>query len=123
MSNIIVNQLKQEIDQFKRANEDMKFKKEKINETLESGIMELEQARNKVNNLEAEKDNIRQELEILKGEYENIINDYNLLLKEYEKLKAEYTTCYEGAKKMEQEKKSENEKLISQITLKDKQNN
>jgi len=112
LSNILINEMKLEIEQYKKANEEMKYKKEKINQTLESGILELEQARNKVINLEEEKEVLSQELEGLKLEYENVINDYNLLLKEYEKVKGEYNSCYDDSNKLIEEKSREVENLI-----------
>ena len=120
LSNIIINELKQEIQQYIKANDEMKNRKEKINQTLESGIMELEQARKRVIKLEEEKYCLNKEVDNLKQELGCAINDYNLLLREFENLRTQYSNRLESTNKTNEEKSAIINNLESQIESIDK---
>ena len=105
-----INELKSEIDFLTQTNTETQTKKDKIRETLETGIRELEHAKDRVKKLEEDKEYLIEDFENLKSEYEKAINDYNLLLTEYDKLKNDNQELAI--------KKEENEKfLINQTSL------
>jgi chromosome segregation ATPase len=66
----------------------MTSKKEKIKESLENGIKELEEAKERVKAVEDEKDYINEQHEVLNNEHQKLINEYDDLVernKAYEK--------------------------------------
>ena len=98
----------------------MQIKKEKIIETVEAGINELEEAKGKVSNLEREKEYLNQDVETLKIEYEKTINDYNNLVSEFEKLKEENIRKSEKYSHLEKDLENQN---ILQKKISDHRNN
>jgi chromosome segregation ATPase len=78
MAQVLIGELKGEIEYLKKTNEDMTIKKEKIKENLESGIRELENAKSRVTNLETEKEDIIQNFDDLKKDHSKLLEElYN----------------------------------------------
>ncbi len=97
LSQILITELKQEIEFLHKTNEDLNFKKEKIKENLENGIFELEDSKERLRNLEAEKEGINQYNNNLLNNFEKLQEDLqssNELLGKYEK------ELHENAKKI-----------------------
>jgi chromosome segregation ATPase len=97
LSQILITELKQEIEFLHKTNEDLNFKKEKIKENLENGIFELEDSKERLRNLEAEKEEINQYNNNLLQNFEKLQEDLhssNELLSKYEK------ELHENAKKI-----------------------
>ena len=115
-----INELKSEIDFLTQTNTETQTKKDKIRETLETGIRELEHAKDRVKKLEEDKEYLIEDFENLKSEYEKAINDYNLLLTEYDKLKNDNQEL--AIKKEENEKFLINQTSLEKNLLKDKTN-
>ena len=120
MSNILINELRTEIDYLKKINDDMQIKKERIIETLEAGIKELEEAKERVKTLEQEKDYLNEDVETLKIEYDKTINDYNNLVTEYERIKEENSKFLVQINNME--KDLENQNLLQKRLIDHKNN-
>lgn len=78
MAQVLIGELKGEIEYLKKNCEDMTIKKEKIKENLESGIRELENAKGQVTCLENEKEDIIQNFDELKNDHSKILEElYN----------------------------------------------
>jgi hypothetical protein len=124
MAQVLITELRQEVEFLKKANEDMNIKKDRIKETLDTGIKELDQAKDKVRSLESEKDFISGTLSEMKlsnqkmreeneehrlgirkyerelNEAEQKIKDYQIQLENYNKLQIKLQEYKENFEKM-----------------------
>ena len=73
MNDVAISEMKSEIEFLREANNQMLQKKEKIKEGLEKGIKELEEAKEKVGALEAEREYLSDDLNEMKESYENLL--------------------------------------------------
>ena len=73
MNDVAISEMKSEIEFLREANNQMLQKKEKIKEGLEKGIKELEEAKEKVSALEAEREYLSDDLNEMKESYENLL--------------------------------------------------
>lgn len=105
-SEVIINELRQEMDFLKETNDEMNSKKEKIKESLENGIRELEEAKERVRSLELEKEYLADEL--------NELKDYS------DKILKEYETCLERNTLLEKEIEDFRQQISDQTILENK---
>lgn len=113
-SDVLVNELRQELEYTKETNNDMNLKKERIKESLENGIRELEEAKEKVKSLELEKDYLNDELIEVRDYNDKILKDYESSLEknnEMEKYLEEYEKENEELKHKVEENKILEKKL------------
>lgn len=75
-SQYTIDDLNRQIEILQGTNNEMNMKKEKIKESLENGIRELEEAKEKVQTLELEKDYLADELNELREYNDRILKDY-----------------------------------------------
>ena len=76
-----IDAVEKESDYLKKLNNDMNIKKEKIRESLDIGIRELEEAKEKVKNLEQEKDELNEALFELKQYSDKLERNNDSLMK------------------------------------------
>jgi chromosome segregation ATPase len=100
----LIKDLKDEIFSLRETNQEMNKKKEKIKESLENGIKELEEAKERLQALELEKDYLADELSELKEYNDKILKDYELTLErssQQEKEIEEYRLQFEDQQVLE----------------------
>jgi len=107
LAQVLITELKQEIEFLSKANQDMNIKKERIKENLERGLFELEDAKENQCRLEAEK--------------EDLVTIYNNLLQNHEKLREELSNSNALLGKYEKEL-HENAKKISDLQTENENN-
>jgi len=76
-----IDAVEKESEYLKKLNNDMNIKKEKIRESLDIGIRELEEAKEKVKNLEQEKDELNEALFELKQYSDKLERNNDSLMK------------------------------------------
>ena len=79
----IIDELSKENHNLKQINLEMNEKKEKILQSLENGINELEEAKEKLKSLEIDKFSLNKELNEIKEYNNKILIDYNIILEKY----------------------------------------
>ena len=89
MTQVINQELRNEIEFLKKSNEDMKVKKEKIRDSLNGGIQELEFARERLNELESEKNEMMDQYSLIKGANEKLLKENDWILIKNKKLENE----------------------------------
>jgi hypothetical protein len=72
LNQALINELKREIDFLTKNNSNMASTKEKIIKNLETGIIELDQAKNRLKSIENENAYLKKEIEILKKKINNL---------------------------------------------------
>ncbi len=77
MMQMMNQELKNEVEFLNKTSEDMKIKKEKIRDSLNGGIKELEMARERIGELEYEKNELIEENNSIKTEYEKMMKEYD----------------------------------------------
>jgi len=88
MAQVLISELKQEVDFMKRTNDEMYVKREKIKESLETGLKELDEAKLQVNILEQEKNHLSEnfsEEKLFNQKLKNEIQDILITNKKIEK--------------------------------------
>lgn len=78
-----ISGLKTDFELTKQMNSELNNKKEKIIESLEKGINELEQAKQRVKDLEKEKYSLLDELKEIREFHEKILSDYKAISEKY----------------------------------------
>jgi hypothetical protein len=103
----LIKKFQDENEEIKNINKDLTENKIEIIKSLDMGINELEEAKNKIRYLEEEKFNLENEINEIKEFKGKIINDYDNLLqknKNFEKIAIDYENL-----------KKENEEKIKEI--------
>jgi chromosome segregation ATPase len=77
MSQVLITELKQEIEYLKKVNEDLNIKKERLKESLDQQIVETEEANDRIRLLEEEKDHIEANNNELKAFNEKLRGELN----------------------------------------------
>jgi len=85
VSQTLINELKKENEFLKNANIEMTQRKEKIIKTLDIGIKELEEAKERVNILEKEKQELNEGIMQLQVNFDNLKVENRDLNENYEK--------------------------------------
>jgi hypothetical protein len=88
MAQVLISELKQEVDFMKRTNDEMNVKREKIKESLETGLKELDEAKLQVNILEQEKNHLNENFsdeKLFNQKLKNEIQDVLIINKKIEK--------------------------------------
>ncbi len=115
LAQVLITELKQEIEFLHKANEDMNIKRERIKENLESGLFELEDAKENLCRQEAEKKELAGSYENLFQSHEKLreeLSNSNTLLGKYEK------ELHENAKKISDlQTENENNQIIQSKML------
>jgi chromosome segregation ATPase len=98
MSQVLITELKQEIEYLKKVNEDLSIKKERLKESLDQEMVEMEEAKDRIRLLEEEKEHVELNLEELK--------------KFNEKLRGELNETFSVLSRMERDNNDKDKKLI-----------
>lgn len=115
LAQVLITELKQEIEFLNKANEDMNIKKERIKENLDSGLFELQEAQENLHRLQAEKEELSSFYDTLLQNHEKLreeLSNSNALLGKYEK------DLHENAKKINDlQTENENNQIIQSKML------
>jgi chromosome segregation ATPase len=89
MSQVLITELKQEIEYLKKVNEDLNIKKERLKESLEQEQAEHEESKDRIRLLEEEKDHIELNIEELKKFNDKLRGELNETLSIISRLERE----------------------------------